>query len=189
MLWVKNIKTISVALIIFTCIVFQLFNSVTGISLVGYGIYPRSHDYLSGILFSPFIHVSWVHLINNLIPFSIFSWLICQSSLTRYWTVFIGTTLAGGLLVWLFGRSVLHVGLSGVIYGLWGYLIAYGLVLRSIKSLLISLFVLGLYSYLIWGIFPTDVSVSFEGHLFGAVSGLVLGYLLARLDKSQKSIQ
>ena len=169
--------------IILLCTVLQVVNSLPGIQLNGLGIYPRSLSGLTGIFFAPFLHGGWAHLISNLIPFAVLGWLVCQYSIKRFWLVFIFTALGGGLLVWLFGRGNIHVGLSGVLYGLWGFLICYGLMLRSFKAIVISVVVVFLYSGFIWGVLPQRPHVSFESHLFGAIAGVLIGYYLAKKDK------
>ncbi|MDP2635291.1 MULTISPECIES: rhomboid family intramembrane serine protease [unclassified Pseudoalteromonas] len=169
--------------IILLCTVLQVVNSLPGINLNGLGIYPRSLSGLTGIFFAPFLHGGWAHLISNLIPFAVLGWLVCQYSIKRFWLVFIFTALGGGLLVWLFGRGNIHVGLSGVLYGLWGFLICYGLMLRSFKAIVISVVVVFLYSGFIWGVLPQRPHVSFESHLFGAIAGVLIGYYLAKKDK------
>lgn len=169
--------------IVFICLILQVINSLPGITLNGLGIYPRSVQGLIGILCAPFLHGSWWHFASNMIPFIVLSLLICQYSVKRFYNVFIFTALVGGLLVWAFGRSSFHVGLSGVIYGLWGFILCYGVVRRSFKSIIIAIAVAVLYSGFIWGVLPQRFHVSFESHLFGALSGLFLGYKLAKSDR------
>ncbi|QBJ62363.1 rhomboid family intramembrane serine protease [Pseudoalteromonas sp. DL-6] len=169
--------------IVTICFVLQLINSLPGISLNGLGIYPRSIQGLIGILCAPFLHGSWWHFASNMLPFIILSWLICQYSVKRFYSVFLFTALVGGLLVWMFARGNIHVGLSGVIYGLWGFILCYGIVRRSFKSIFIAVVVAFLYSGFIWGVLPQRLHISFESHLFGALSGFFLGYKLAKADK------
>ncbi|MEG3756998.1 rhomboid family intramembrane serine protease [Pseudoalteromonas carrageenovora] len=169
--------------IVFICLILQVINSLPGITLNGLGIYPRSVQGLIGILCAPFLHGSWWHFASNMLPFIVLSLLICQYSVKRFYNVFIFTALVGGLLVWAFGRSSFHVGLSGVIYGLWGFILCYGVVRRSFKSIIIAIAVAVLYSGFIWGVLPLRFHVSFESHLFGALSGLFLGYKLAKSDR------
>lgn len=179
-------KRFAILGIVFVCVLLQMLNTIPGVNLNGLGIFPRQLTGLSGILFAPFLHGGWAHLLSNLIPFAILAWLVCQYSVRRFWLVFISTSVIGGLLVWLFGRSYIHVGLSGVIYGLWGYLICYGIIHRSAKAIVISIAVVLLYSGFIWGVFPQRIHVSFESHLFGALSGGLVSYLMAKRDKSQQ---
>ncbi|BDF93554.1 MULTISPECIES: rhomboid family intramembrane serine protease [unclassified Pseudoalteromonas] len=180
-------KRFTIIGIILLCALLQVINSLPGINLNGLGIFPRNLNGLSGIFFAPFLHGGWAHLISNLIPFAVLGWLVCQYSVKRFWLVFIFTALAGGLLVWLFGRANIHVGLSGVLYGLWGFLICYGIMHRSFKAIAISVVVVFLYSGLIWGVLPQRPHVSFESHFFGALAGIIIGYYLAKKDKKNEA--
>jgi len=181
-------KRFAILGIMLLCVVLQIANSLPGVNLNVFGILPRQISGVSGVFFAPFLHGGWAHLVSNLVPFAILAWLVCQYSVKRFWLVFTGTALLGGLLVWLFGRSNIHVGLSGVIYGLWGYLICYGIMHRSFKAILISIAVVVLYSGLIWGVFPQRIHISFESHLFGAISGAFMGYLMAKRDKKYNNL-
>ena len=182
-------KRFAIFSIVTICFVLQLINSLPGINLNGFGIYPRSINGLIGILSAPFLHGSWWHFASNMLPFMVLSWLICQYSVKRFYNVFIFTALVGGFLVWALGRSNIHVGLSGVIYGFWGFILCYGVIRRSFKSIVIAVVVALLYSGFVWGVLPQRLHISFESHLFGALSGLFLGYKLAKSDKlkSQKT--
>ncbi len=93
-------------------------------------------------------------------------------------TIFVA--LVGGLLTWLFARPSFHVGLSGVIFGYWGFITINGFFERSFKSIFISLVAIVLYGGMIVGIMPTSEAVSFEGHAFGAISGIAYSYLYNR---------
>ena len=87
------------------------------------------------------------------------------------------------ILVWIFGRpETIHIGASGVIYGLAGFLTVYGFLRRDFMSIIISLVVFGLYGYLIYGIFPTYSHVSFEAHLAGAIVGVVSAFQLRKVS-------
>ena len=99
----------------------------------------------------------------------------------RFLLLFIFFVISSGLLVWLFARGhSLHIGMSGVIYALWGYLLVYGFVRRQLLPFIISLIMLLLYGGLVFGIFPTKMSISFESHLMGAFIGAITGYYLAK---------
>ncbi|KPH64669.1 protease [Pseudoalteromonas porphyrae] len=180
-------KRFAIVGIILLCTLLQIANSVPGINLNGLGIYPRNLTGLTGIFFAPFLHGGWVHLLSNMVPFAVLGWLVCQYSVKRFWAVFVFTALTGGLLVWLFGRANIHVGLSGVLYGLWGFLISYGIMHRSFKAILISVCVVFLYSGFIWGVLPQRPHISFESHLFGAIAGIFIGYYFAKQDKKSNS--
>jgi len=96
------------------------------------------------------------------------------------------TVLVGGLLVWIFARKATHIGASGLVYGLVAFLIANGFLERKLIPILISIAVAFVYGGLIWGIFPSMRSyISWEGHLFGAIAGVLSAFLLrmARFTK------
>jgi len=168
----------SVMIILF-CVVSLFLNAILPIN--SFGIIPREMSHFSGIFFSPFLHADWMHLLANTFPFIVLSTLIGFHSLSRFWLVFCLSTFFSGLLVWLFARGgTIHVGMSGVIYAMWGYLIVYGFKQRQFRDILISILVLFLYGGLIFGVLPQAENVSYEGHFFGAVVGCLLGYLLAK---------
>lgn len=180
-------KRFAILSIVALCVFLQLVNTIPGVNLNGFGIYPRNISGLSGLVFAPFLHGGWTHLLSNLIPFSVLAWLVCQYSVKRFWMVFIFTAVTGGLLVWLLGRANIHVGLSGVVYGLWGFLISYGIIHRSLKAIAISIIVIVLYSGLVWGVLPKSLYISFESHLFGAIAGIAIGYYLAKQDRKSEA--
>lgn len=158
--------------------VLLLLNSIFPVNNLG--IVPRDVSHLSGILFAPFLHGGWLHLISNLFPFVILSTLIGLHSLKRFWFVFVVSALLTGSFVWLFARgNSIHIGMSGVVYAMWGYLIVYGFKRKHVRDIVIALLVLALYGGFIFGVLPTRPHISFESHLFGAIAGGFLGYYLA----------
>jgi len=170
----------SVAIMLFCCVV-VIINTLLPLNLNQFGIVPRSAAHLSGIFFAPFLHAGWSHLFSNFFPFVVFSALIGLHSLKRFWMVFILHIIITGSLVWLFARgNSVHIGMSGVIYAFWGYLIVYGVVRRKFLHIVISLVTLVFYGGLIYGVLPTTVGVSFESHLLGALAGALSGYYFAK---------
>ncbi len=148
--------------------------------LNNFGIVPRTQDGLWGILWMPFLHGGFPHLVANTVPFALFGWLI----FTRGWKQFLGVTViasvVGGLGVWLFGApNSVHIGASLLIYGYLGFLMAAGFFERKPLSIVISLVV----GYFFWralaGVLPGQVGISWEGHLFGFLGGVVAAKLLA----------
>lgn len=166
------------------CAILLLINSVFTVNR--FGIAPREASHLSGILFAPFLHGGWAHLISNFFPFVIFSSLIGLHSLKRFWLVFILSILSTGTLVWLFARGEsIHIGMSGVVYAMWGYLIVYGFRQRHFRDIIISVLVLVVYGGLVFGVLPSSPNVSYESHLFGALAGGVIGFILSKPKKAQ----
>ena len=164
-----------------TFIINHIFNG----ALINYGLLPRHVSHLTNIIFYPFIHGTWSHLIFNLTSFTLLALGVGVNGVSRLINVILLCWLVGSISVWLFGRISYHVGLSGIIYGIWGYLLIYGLVLRSIMSLMITFLVLVYFSSMIWGVFPFNYLVSFESHLFGAIAGGFIGYFLGKKDREK----
>ncbi len=143
-----------------------------------YGIMPRYPIGLRGILFAPFLHGNFAHLIGNTVPFLILGWLIMLRETSDFLWVSLITAFVSGLGTWMFGSSGVHIGASGVIFGYLGYLLARGYFERSMTAIAMSLFVGALYGSLIWGVLPTRIGISWEGHLFGFLGGVLAAKLL-----------
>lgn len=149
------------------------------IPITKFGIVPRTTSGLIGVFTAPFLHGGIRHLVSNTIP--LITLLIVLNTIypTKTLVVFLFVTLTGGLLVWIFGRDANHIGASGLIYGLVAFLIVYGILEKKYIPIAISIGVAVVYGGLIWGIFPSVKSyISWEGHLFGAISGVLIAFLL-----------
>jgi membrane associated rhomboid family serine protease len=149
------------------------------IPITKFGIVPRTTSGLIGIFTAPFLHGGLRHLLSNTIP--LITLLIVLNTIypSKTLAVFLFVTLAGGLLVWIFGRDANHIGASGLIYGLVAFLIVYGILEKKYIPIAISIGVALVYGGLIWGIFPSVKSyISWEGHLFGAIAGVLIAFLL-----------
>lgn len=160
----------------------QLLNAVVfrgGLAV--YGIAPRHLVGLRGILFAPFIHGGFGHLMANTIPLITLGWLIMlQATADFLWVTLIAMGVSG-LGTWLVGAGTsVHVGASGVIFGYLGFLLARGYFERSVSAIALALVVFVLYGGLIWGVLPNQPGVSWEGHLFGFVGGILAAKVLAR---------
>jgi len=146
-----------------------------------YGIIPRQEIGLRGILFAPFLHGNLTHLIANTIPFVTLGWLVMLQETSDFFVVTAITMVVGGLGVWLFGATgSIHIGASILIFGYLGFLLLRGYFERNLPSMILSLVVGVLYGGAIWGILPTQSGVSWEGHLFGFLGGVIAARLLAR---------
>lgn len=148
-----------------------------------YGIIPRQSIGLRGILFAPFLHGGLGHLIANTIPFVTLGWFVMLQETSDFFVVSAITMLVSGLGVWLFGSSGVHVGASGLIFGYLGFLLARGYFERNIPSIFLALSVGVLYGGAIWGIFPSQPGISWEGHLFGFIGGILAARLVAKPKK------
>lgn len=141
-----------------------------------FGVLPRDVVGLRGILFSPLLHSSWGHLASNSVPF--FVLMVILMSFYRRIAVrsFVMIYLFSGLAVWFFGRHVLHVGASGVVYGLVAFVFWSGVFRRSLRAIVLGLIVTILYSGMIPGILPNQDGISWESHLLGALVGVFTAY-------------
>jgi membrane associated rhomboid family serine protease len=145
-----------------------------------FGIRPHSIIGLRGILFAPFLHGNLLHLIANTIPFVILGWFVMLRRTSDFWTVSVIVMLVAGLGTWLFAPSwTNHIGASGVIFGYLGFLLSRGYFERSIGSIAMSLVVGLLYGGMIWGVLPGQIGISWQGHLFGFLGGILAARLLA----------
>jgi len=152
-----------------------------GIDLGYLGIYPRTLHGLAGVLFAPMIHGNLGHLLSNTFPLLFLGTLLYFFYDRIGGIVFFRCYFITNLLVWLFSpRLSYHIGASGLIYGLAAFLILFGLLRQDFVSLTISVIILFVYGGAIWyGVFPHDPRVSWEAHLFGALTGAVTAFDLA----------
>jgi len=143
----------------------------------GWGIHPLTVSGLRGILCSPLIHANFEHLIANSFPIFILTFSLFFFYRKSAYAIYILIYLLSGIFVWLAGRDEIHIGASGVIYGLAAFLFMSGVISSNIRLLTISMIVALFYGGLFWGIFPFKPEISWESHLWGGVSGLGLALL------------
>ena len=158
----------------------EIINLLTGRMLNQFGNIPRYIPGLTGIFVGPLLHGSLGHYFSNIIPVCIFSYLLLQYGNKRFIYVTIWIVTLTGILVWLFGRSATHIGISGLVYGYFGYLVLAGFLSGKFKLIAISLIVGFFYGGLIFGVLPGRPFVSWESHLFGFISGSAAAYFWAR---------
>ena len=145
------------------------------------GIQPRTAAGLRGIALAPFLHGGFAHLAANTIPFIVLGWLVMLRSTSDFFVVAVVSAAVSGLGVWLFGGShSVHVGLSGVIFGFLGYLLARGVYERRLSAIALALIALVLYGGALWGVLPLQAGVSWQGHLFGFLGGWLVGTIARR---------
>jgi membrane associated rhomboid family serine protease len=145
------------------------------------GIEPRELDGLDGIVWAPFLHADWQHLIGNTIPFLLLGIAIALGGVARLILVVVIVAVIGGLGTWLIAPSnTVHIGASGIVFGFAGYLVARGVFSRSPLQLLLGVVVVVVWgATLLQGLVPED-GISWQGHLFGAVGGVVAARVLSQ---------
>jgi membrane associated rhomboid family serine protease len=150
-------------------------------ALDGSGIRPRTLAGLQAVAVAPFLHAGFGHLLANTIPLILLGWLVMLRRTSDFFIVFLGVALISGLAVWLLGGSnTIHLGASGVVFGLLGYLLARGYYERSIKAIGLAALAFVLYGGMLWGVLPLQQGVSWQGHLFGFVGGVAIAYWQVR---------
>jgi membrane associated rhomboid family serine protease len=160
----------------------EALDQVSGVSLdLAGGIMPRRVSGIDGVLFAPFLHGSFPHLYANSIPLILLGTFVLASGLRRFlWSTAL-IMLVSGMGVWIFGQQgTVHVGASGVIFGFLGLLLARGVVERSWWNLGVGLLIGLLYWWQLTGMLPGEDGVSWEGHLFGFIGGVLAAVLFRR---------
>jgi membrane associated rhomboid family serine protease len=166
--------------------ILELSEQVLAVSFSHYGVLPRSTDGIYGIFFSPFLHGEWQHILSNSLPFIVLSSILFLAYRKVSYTVFIAIYILTGIFVWLFARSgTYHIGASGLVYGLFGFIFFSGIFRMDIKSIALSLIVAFFYGGMVYGVFPGQPGISWESHLLGAFAGAILAYHFKNVQRSK----
>ncbi len=165
------------AALVFIFWMVEIFEQTTGISLVRLGVYPLHLKGLPGILFSPFIHSDFNHLVSNSVPFFILLAMLIYFYRRISYRLFLLLYFFAGICLWLFGREAWHIGASGVVYAMAAFHFVSGIIRNDVRLLTLSVIVVFLYGGLMWGLLPINPEISWEGHLWGAISGVALALL------------
>ena len=161
--------------------VVEVIDQVAGGRLDANGIEPRELDGLDGVVWAPFLHGGFDHLIGNTIPFLVLGFAIALGGAARVILVTAIVAGIGGLGTWLIAPGdTVHIGASGIVFGYAGYLVARGAFSRSVPQIVLGVAVLAVWgTTLLQGLVPED-GISWQGHLFGAIGGVVAARLLHR---------
>ncbi|MFD0860799.1 rhomboid family intramembrane serine protease [Sungkyunkwania multivorans] len=151
-----------------------------GLGLKSFGIRPLELEGLIGIVMSPFLHGDVGHLWNNTIPLMVLSAALFYFYRTISWKVLGYGILLSGFFTWLIGGYGNHIGASGLIYVLASFIFFKGILAKNYRLIALSMLVVFLYGSMIWYIFPVKPGMSWEGHLSGAVTGLLFAVLYRR---------
>lgn len=177
--WIRAIGQ-SVGFVVLLWVV-EVLDVVLGHSLDAYGVRPRDDDGLLGILAAPLLHAGWDHLSANTGPALILAFLVLVTGIGRGIAATAVIWLVGGLGVWLIAPdNTIHLGASVLIFGWLVYLIVRGAFTRKAGEIILGLTLLFAYGGLLVGVLPGQPGVSWQGHLFGAVGGLVAAAMLGR---------
>ncbi len=160
-----------------------LFEQISQISLSRFGLRPRDSMGLLGLFTTPLLHGSLAHISSNSLPLFVggvaMLFLYPHSSLRVLPMIYIGSAA----LAWTFARPSVHIGASGLVYGMLAYVFVSGILRRDLRSVGVSLMVWFFYGSMIWGVLPAGRGMSWELHLSGAVLGVVLAFLYRDWDR------
>jgi len=147
------------------------------------GIFPRTPSGLIGIIAAPLLHQDLIHLLSNAFPlFALMAFLYYTYSKVAT-EAMIWLYLAGGFYTWMLGREAYHIGASGLVYGVAGFLFFSGFFRRDPQSVVVAGIVTVLYGGLLYGLFPIKEGVSWESHLSGAVIGAQVAWNFRHVDR------
>jgi membrane associated rhomboid family serine protease len=160
----------------------HVIDYVFGLGLARFGVVPRDLAGLRGIFAAPLLHGGLEHLVSNIVPLlvggTMLLYLYPDSSRFVLPAVYFGP----GLAVWLFGRDSIHIGASGLVYGIVAYVFVAGVLRRDRRAWAASILVAFLYGAMVWGVLPLKTGVSWETHLAAAVIGVTLAFVLRARD-------
>lgn len=171
--------------LVFVGILWAVFivDEAFGLRLGRFGLRPGSIPGLLGVFTAPLLHANFQHILSNTFPMFIAMtatlYLYPNSALRVIPAVWLGS----GVLAWFFARPNLHIGASGLIYGLLAFAFVSGILRRDMRSVSVSLLVGFLYGSMIWGVLPARPQMSWEMHLTGAVVGVLMAFLFSNWDR------
>ena len=160
----------------------QLSNWILGLGPADLGVRPRELSGLLGVIFAPLLHGGPEHLLANTPPLIIAGATLLYLYPRSAASVLPAIWLGPGIAVWLLGRSSMHLGASGLVYGLVSYIFFAGLLRRDRRAIGAALLVCFLYGALVWGVLPIQSNVSWETHLAAGVIGALMAIKLRKLD-------
>ncbi|NPD04880.1 rhomboid family intramembrane serine protease [Nocardioides sp. zg-1308] len=167
----------------------EILDAASGNALDAYGVQPRSEDGLVGIAFAPLLHFGFGHLVSNTVPVVVLGFLTLATGIARGLFATAIIWVVGGLGVWVFAQpGSVHAGASVLVFGWIVYLVVRGFLNRNTTEILIGVVVFLLYSSALLGVLPGQTGVSWQGHLFGAVGGVIAARLLTTRVRSESSI-
>jgi membrane associated rhomboid family serine protease len=167
----------------------RIIQTIGNYDLSFLGIYPLKWQNLHGIITTAFVHGDFSHLIANSVPL-----IILGSALFYFYKdlalrILIIIWVFSGFWIWIAARPAFHIGASGIIYGLWAFIMVSGLIRKHTGLLALALVVIFLYGSLIWGVFPDffpEKRISWEAHLLGMIAGIVLAFIYRKEGPQRK---
>ncbi|MGH3977932.1 MAG: rhomboid family intramembrane serine protease [Pseudonocardiaceae bacterium] len=165
----------------------EAVDTVLGGALDGGGIRPREVDGLDGVLWAPLLHAGWQHLVANTVPVLLLGFLALAGGLRQFIVVTATVWVVGGLGTWLIAGGGIHIGASVLVFGWMAFLLVRGFYARSAGQITLAVMLFFFWNGMLWGVLPGTPGVSWQGHLFGALGGLLAARLVAGADRTRVS--
>ncbi|MEV6398441.1 rhomboid family intramembrane serine protease [Streptomyces sp. NPDC051907] len=181
-------KTAAVIMLVWAAALWAIeaVDFASGHALDAYGIVARDPDSLGGILAAPFLHFGFGHVASNTVPLLVFGFVAALGGIRRFLAVCALIAVADGIGVWLISPSdTITAGASGLVFGLFGYLVVRGFVERRLLGVAVGLTIAAVWGgSILVGLSPADATVSWQGHLVGLVAGVVAAFVFRPARRS-----
>ncbi|WP_299537890.1 rhomboid family intramembrane serine protease [uncultured Streptomyces sp.] len=165
--------------------VLEAVDTASGHALDTYGITPRDPAELRDIVPSAFLHSGWDHVASNSVPLLVLGFIAALGGTGRFVAVVVTIVLSSGIGVWLTSPpNSVTLGASGVVFGLFGYLLVRGFVDRRLLDVVVGVVITAVYGSILWGVLPTDSGISWQGHLFGLIGGVGAAFAFRRTPRA-----
>jgi membrane associated rhomboid family serine protease len=184
-----NPAVAGIVILSFTALLYliEAVDAVLPANLDNLGIHPRTLDGLYGILLAPLLHAGWSHLFANTLPIVVFGFLAMAGGIAQWVAVTVTIWLASGIGVWLTGGAGVTVGASGVAFGWLAFLLVRGVFNRSFGQLAVAVALFLYWGSTLLGVLPGNPGISWQGHLFGALGGVLAAWLVSRAGRRPKA--
>ncbi|MDX3766536.1 MULTISPECIES: rhomboid family intramembrane serine protease [unclassified Streptomyces] len=169
--------------------VLESIDMATGQALDTYGVTPREPSELLDIVPAAFLHSGWEHVASNTLPLLVLGFIAALGGIRRFAAVALTVIVVSGLGVWLTAPpNTVTLGASGVVFGLFGYLLVRGFVDRRPLDIVVGVVIAVVYGSLLWGVLPTDSGISWQGHLFGLIGGVGAAFVFRRPRRAPRPV-
>jgi membrane associated rhomboid family serine protease len=168
--------------------VIEAMDTLLGGALDYEGIWPRQLEGLYGILWAPLLHQGWEHLVANTVPVLVLGFFALAGGTGQFIALTATIWLVGGFGTWLVGSDNVHLGASILVFGWLAFLLARGFFARSSAQIMLAVVLFAMWGGVLWGVLPSTAGISWEGHLFGALGGLIAAQLVARADRPRARV-
>jgi membrane associated rhomboid family serine protease len=178
------LSAVVVASFVALLFVVEGIDTLAGHTLDSEGVIPRDFSEWDNLIWYPLLHGGWAHLTSNAVPLLILGFLATSAGIKQFLQVTAVIWLTSGLGIWLIGSTGVHIGASGLVFGFLVFLLVRGIFVGGYLQILVAVVVFAVYGAALWGVLPGQPGISWEGHLFGAIGGVLAAWGVARDARS-----